>query len=78
MTTPPGRVPLTRELAFGMEVTLEAIDGELARVRKLLSEAAEAGDGAAASAACAASDRALANAQRRIAMVRAALGRSES
>jgi hypothetical protein len=79
------REPLSCELALGMDATLEATQRELAHVRAILSSAVEGlmvefgaravREGVVALQFQALSDRLLANAQRRIEMLRAVLGK---
>lgn len=79
-----GRAPITCELALGMEATLEATERELAQVRAILRGAVEGlmlefgskafREGVVAMQFQDLSDQILANAQRRIEMVRDALG----
>jgi hypothetical protein len=79
-----GYSSISCELALGMETTLEATERELVEVRSILRGAVEGlmvefrerslQDGVVAVQFQEVADRLLANAQRRIEMVRAALG----
>lgn len=83
-----GRTPISCELALGMDATLEATERELGQVRSILREAVEGlmvefgeralREGVVAMQFQDLSDQLLANSQRRIEMVRAALGPSAS
>jgi hypothetical protein len=80
-----GRAPIGCELALGMDATLEATERDLGQVRAILRSAveglmAEFGESALREGVVAMqfqdlSDQLLANAQRRIDMVRCALGK---
>jgi hypothetical protein len=80
-----GRAPIGCELALGMDATLEATERDLGRVRTILRCAVEGlmvefganafREGVVAMQFQDLSDQLLANAQRRIDMVRCALGK---
>ena len=81
-----GRAPISCELALGIDATLEATERELGHVRGILRSAIEGlmvefgaralREGVVAMQFQDLSDQLLANAQRRIEMVRAALGKN--